>query len=925
MSATRSLPPKHRRKNVSNWFPPHNGHSSASSSPIAASIPLPTSSYKGVSYPRPDYYYAYSDQSSDACGWNHPYPPFPPLRTHHSYTKDLSPALPSATGSSFTWSSPSEDSEYGAGPHRATSDLDLDHSGYEDDMDLDFDEEDSDPDFFAHRRRISFSTSAERDQPFIRPTPALLSSKASSSQSSVRSSTTASAKHVVNARRRSDSPAGSSKERSQSLSMERQASSDLYLPPSSRLQPESDDTIMDSPLPPSSPPLPSSPLSDAFTFPSDSGLGTSPSKERDLGSDSIWEEGRRSPRERSPSLRSSPSPVTSVVRRKRISVESLLIEEPVREQRELEAILDEVSSIGRNNDAELRAVEIQTSMDQDVTETECTTESASPSPVSDTNQAVVVDYVDENIASAAAGSSTLKSEHLILEQAHVSRASSVSAVEHLSTPLVERPSLQPTRPLTSPLEQSSSNEYASVSYSTEDSPRSPAESSLTTPLPNGSTRLERDSTPPHALHLSELSTTLPLTTTPSLVGSVCERLPSPLPASRLFTPPPTEPEGPVKFPLMTSSVDCVVVPHLQTPISRTPSLHNSELMSSPLSPPPDFSDSDKEADEDEDVHVTMKKRKRSAGWNADPPEAAKGKGVKRRRKVVVSREFVESSDDDNDDGNRKSDHLVESKDEKKTVPMTKTKGVKRKRKIYASSSSSSGSDSEGDAPKSPSKLSSPTKSKPLVPPPESHLLNLATAVLPIPLPEFVGLLIQTLALTRATSMTCTAIYKGLSTGGGVCGKGKAVARKSQLTLLGPSKEQKKKGRGRKSKKTLEEEEKMHEKENVAGDVDAVEEDVDVELGKAEWVRIIEVVLEEEGARWGLFGKVESSFKDSPSSHSALEAQWFYVPERDPDGERAEVIKSMMPRAGKRNETKKYKQYYWRPLGKVSRWDSEGEI
>ncbi|KAI0796159.1 hypothetical protein C8Q75DRAFT_364124 [Abortiporus biennis] len=705
--------------------------------------------------------------------------------------------------------------------------------------------------------------------------------------------------------------------------MERQASSDLYLPPSSpRLQPESDDTIMDSPLPPSSPPLPSSPLSDAFTLPSDSGLGTSPSKERDLGSDAIWEEGRRSPRERSPSLRSSPSPVTSVVRRKRISVESLLIEEPVREQRELEAILDEVSSIGRNDDAELRAVEVQAPMDQDMPETECTPESVSPSPVSHTNEAVLADCVDENIASADAGSSTLKSEnHPILEQASVSRASFVPTVEQFSNPPIDRPSLQSSRPLTPPLERSLSSEYVPVSYSTEDPSRNPSESSLSTPLPDDSTILERSSTPPHTLHLTELSTT----PVPSFAESVSERLPSPPPASRLFTPPPTEPEGLVKVPSMPSSVDCVVIPHLQTHISRTPSLHNSELMSSPLSPPPDFSDSDKETDEDEDVHVTMKKRKRSAGRNTDPPEAAKGKGVKRRRKVVISREFVESSDDDNDDGNRKSEHSVESKDEKKTVPMAKTKGVKRKRKIYASSSSSSGSDSEDDAPKSPSKLSSPTKSKPLVPPPESHLLNLAAAVLPIPLPEFVGLLIQTLALTRATSMTCTAIYKGLSTGGGVCGKGKAVARKSQLTLLGPSKEQKKKGRGRKSKKTLEEEEKMHEKVNVAGDVDAVEEDVDVELGKAEWVRIIEVVLEEEGARWGLFGKVESSFKDSPSSHSALEAQWFYVPERDPDGERAEVIKSMMPRAGKRNETKKYKQYYWRPLGKVSRWDSEGEI
>jgi len=57
----------------------------------------------------------------------------------------------------------------------------------------------------------------------------------------------------------------------------------------------------------------------------------------------------------------------------------------------------------------------------------------------------------------------------------------------------------------------------------------------------------------------------------------------------------------------------------------------------------------------------------------------------------------------------------------------------------------------------------------------------------------------------------------------------------------------------------------------------------------------------------------------------LEAQWFYVPERDEDQERAALIRSMMPRPGKRSETKKYKQYYYRPLGKISRWDPEDEI
>lgn len=61
------------------------------------------------------------------------------------------------------------------------------------------------------------------------------------------------------------------------------------------------------------------------------------------------------------------------------------------------------------------------------------------------------------------------------------------------------------------------------------------------------------------------------------------------------------------------------------------------------------------------------------------------------------------------------------------------------------------------------------------------------------------------------------------------------------------------------------------------------------------------------------------------SDRPLEAQWFYVPELDEDQERATLIKSMMPRPGKRNETKKYKQYYYRPLDKISRWDPEDEI
>jgi hypothetical protein len=74
---------------------------------------------------------------------------------------------------------------------------------------------------------------------------------------------------------------------------------------------------------------------------------------------------------------------------------------------------------------------------------------------------------------------------------------------------------------------------------------------------------------------------------------------------------------------------------------------------------------------------------------------------------------------------------------------------------------------------------------------------------------------------------------------------------------------------------------------------------------------------------GVFGKVQRNGKDELDP--PLESQWFYVPERDPDQDRAQLISSMMPRPAKRSETKKYKQYYYRPLEKISRWDPEDEL
>ena len=90
---------------------------------------------------------------------------------------------------------------------------------------------------------------------------------------------------------------------------------------------------------------------------------------------------------------------------------------------------------------------------------------------------------------------------------------------------------------------------------------------------------------------------------------------------------------------------------------------------------------------------------------------------------------------------------------------------------------------------------------------------------------------------------------------------------------------------------------------------------------------IGTVLEAGRARCGMFERVQSSGEvacedggDEGSGHG----RWFYVPERDEDQERASLISSLAPRQ-KRSETKKYKQYYWRPLDRISRWDPEDAL
>lgn len=119
-----------------------------------------------------------------------------------------------------------------------------------------------------------------------------------------------------------------------------------------------------------------------------------------------------------------------------------------------------------------------------------------------------------------------------------------------------------------------------------------------------------------------------------------------------------------------------------------------------------------------------------------------------------------------------------------------------------------------------------------------------------------------------------------------------------------------------------------------------------ERDEKEWHDVFDRVLRSgvTGRGSGVFGKVDSSYKvrqispnrlpflviadlffSQDENNPAAEARWFYVPEMDCDQERAALIRSMMPRPGKRSVTKKYKQYYYQPLDKISRWDPEDDL
>ncbi|KAG2127498.1 hypothetical protein DEU56DRAFT_710699, partial [Suillus clintonianus] len=89
--------------------------------------------------------------------------------------------------------------------------------------------------------------------------------------------------------------------------------------------------------------------------------------------------------------------------------------------------------------------------------------------------------------------------------------------------------------------------------------------------------------------------------------------------------------------------------------------------------------------------------------------------------------------------------------------------------------------------------------------------------------------------------------------------------------------------------------------------------------KKEWLNLILATLEAGHDRCGMFEKVQSSGTDA-----AKHSRWFYISEKDEDRERAGLLEELMPKQ-KRSETKKFKKYYYPPLQKVTRWESEDAI
>ncbi|KAI0338246.1 hypothetical protein BDW22DRAFT_1300630, partial [Trametopsis cervina] len=150
------------------------------------------------------------------------------------------------------------------------------------------------------------------------------------------------------------------------------------------------------------------------------------------------------------------------------------------------------------------------------------------------------------------------------------------------------------------------------------------------------------------------------------------------------------------------------------------------------------------------------------------------------------------------------------------------------------------------------------------------------AISPLPVRELEGMIIETLATARATSQSAATLWDALA-------------------------------RARPALKTMNR---------------RLPEDTSP-LNKRDWIQLLTYILAAGHFETGVFGR--ALLYEIARTKSAQRAQWYYMPEKDVDQDRATLVKSMMRGPGKRSETMKYKRYYWKPLGKISRWDREDDL
>lgn len=206
------------------------------------------------------------------------------------------------------------------------------------------------------------------------------------------------------------------------------------------------------------------------------------------------------------------------------------------------------------------------------------------------------------------------------------------------------------------------------------------------------------------------------------------------------------------------------------------------------------------------------------------------------------------------------------------------------------------------------------------------------SISPLPVPELEGMIIETLATSRATSLSSAALWDALVRAR------PALKNMGRRAIDPPPKPEPEHG------------------STEDDDMEAQEQPDTSPLNKREWLQLLTYILTAGHLSSGVFGRVDSSASDSDSPSSptkkkriwgsastrsealptdqlyeiarskpAQRAQWFYIPEKDTDSDRAALVKSMMRGPGKRSETMKYKRYYWKPLGKISRWDREDDL